>query len=134
MSSGVEHLAHEEDDAIAGGLGPHLRAAPRQSFAGQYAGLVAVGDALVLAEEVADFATADADVTRRDVGVLTDMAIQLGHERLAEPHDLAVGSTLRIEIRSALAPADRETGERVFENLFEAEELDHSEVHARVEP
>ena len=80
LSPGVEHLAHEEDDAIAGGLGPHLRAAPRQSFAGEYAGLVAVGDALVLPEEVADFPTTDADITRRDVGVLADMAVQLGHE------------------------------------------------------
>ena len=88
---------------------------------------------LVLAEHVADLALADADVAGGDVGVLADMARELGHERLAEPHDLAVRAALRIEVGAALAAADRHAGQRVLERLLEAEELDDAEVHRRVE-
>ena len=75
-----EHLVGEEHAAVAGGLGAHLRAAPAEALAGEHAGLVAVGDPLVLAEEVADLPAADADVTGGDVGVLAEVAVQLGHE------------------------------------------------------
>lgn len=59
---------------------------------------------LVLSEEVADLPAAHTDVTRRDVGVLTDVAVELIHKGLAEPgHDLAVGLTLWVEVGPALA-------------------------------
>ncbi len=60
----------------------------------------------VLAEQVADLAAADADVTRGDVGVLAEVAVQLVHERLAEAHDLGVRAAVRVEVRAALAAAD----------------------------
>src|SRR5690606_12456026 len=115
------------------GVGAHDRAAPVQTLAGDDAGLVAVGHALVLTEQVADLAYADADVAGRDVDVLTDVAVQLGHERLAEPHDLAVGAALGVEVAAALAAAEGETGQRVLEDLLESEELDRAEEHGRVE-
>jgi uncharacterized protein with PIN domain len=49
-------------------------------------------------------------------------------KRLAEAHDLAVGAALGIEVRAALAAADRHAGERVLEDLLEAEELDDAEI------
>ena len=61
------------------------------------------------------------------------MPVQLGHEALTEPHDLVVGSALGIEIRAALAAADRHPGERVLEGLLEAEELDDAEVDRGME-
>ena len=61
------------------------------------------------------------------------MARQLGHERLAEAHDLGVGLALRVEVASALAAAHRQRREAVLENLLEAEELQHAEVDSRVE-
>lgn len=61
------------------------------------------------------------------------MAVQLGHERLAEAHDLLLGATLGVEVRAALAAADGQAGEGVLEDLLEAEELDDAEVDARVE-
>src|SRR5690606_27799444 len=90
-------------------------------------------DALVLAEHPPDLAGADADVARRHVGVLTEVAVQLGHEALAEPHDLAVGAALRVEVRAALRATDGETGEGVLEDLLEPEELHDAEVHRGVE-
>src|SRR5690606_26996667 len=56
----AQHLLCEEDRAVAGRLGAHEGAAPGDALAGQHAGLVAVRDALVLAEQVADLAPAHA--------------------------------------------------------------------------
>src|SRR5690606_14795814 len=130
---GAQHLLDEEDRAVTGRLTTHLGPAPTQPLAGEHRGLIAVGDALVLAEQVADLAPADSDVTRGDVGVLADVAVELGHEGLAEPHDLHVGATFGVEVRAALAPADRQAGEGVLEDLLETEELDRVQQNARVE-
>src|SRR5690606_22472655 len=128
LPPGLEDLVGEEHRAVAGGLGADLRAAPAEAFAGQDAGLVAVGDPLVLAEQVADLAPADAGVTGRDVGVLADVPVQLGHERLAEPHDLALGTALGVEVGAAFAAADGQPGERVLEYLLEPEEFHDPQV------
>ncbi|CVN75064.1 Uncharacterised protein [Streptococcus pneumoniae] len=129
----AQHGVDEHHGAVAGGLSADQRAAPRQALAGEGAGLEAVGQSLVLAEHVADLAGAHADVTGRHVRVLTDVAMQLRHEGLAEPHDLAVGLAGGVEVRAALAAADRHAGERVLEDLLEAQELDDPEVHGGVE-
>ncbi len=102
----AEHLRGEVDGAVAGGLGPDQRAAPVQALAGQHAGEL-VAQLLVLAEQEADLAAADADVAGRDVGVRADVAEQLGHEALAEAHHLVVALALRVEVRAALAAAHR---------------------------
>ncbi len=134
LAPGAQHLGGEQHAAVAGGLGPGLGAAPADALAGQHARLVAVGDPLVLAEQVADLPAADADVPGRDVGVLAEVAVQLGHEGLAEAHDLGVRAALGVEVRAALAAADAEAGQRVLEDLLEAEELHDPEVHRGVEP
>src|SRR5699024_2385985 len=69
-AAGPQRLVREDGRAVAGGLLAHERAAPVQALAGEHPSFVAVGQALVLAEEVADLAGADADVPGRDVGVL----------------------------------------------------------------
>src|SRR5690606_38455151 len=117
----------------AGGLGAHLRAAPADALAGEDAGLVAVRDLAVHAEHVADLAAAHADVTRGNIGVLADVAVQLVPETLAEAHDLGLALSLQVEVRAALAAADALTGERVLEDLLEAQELDDGDVHRGVE-
>src|SRR5690606_33605930 len=117
VAAGVEHFVDEVGGAVAGGFGADLGTTEGQVLAGQHPGLVAVGDSLVLADEVADVAPARPDVAGRHVGVFTDVALQFGHEALAEPHDLAVGAPLGIEVRAALAAADGQAGEGVFENL-----------------
>src|SRR6201999_3053731 len=101
-------------------------------LAGEHAG-EAVGDALVLAEHVADLAAADDDVAGRHVDVGADVAIELGHEALAAAHDLAVALALRVEVGAAIAPAHRQAGERVLEGLLEGEELEDRLVDAGVE-
>ena len=76
VALGLQHFLGEVDDAEAGGLGTDEAAAPVQALAGQHAGEL-VGELLVLAEHVADFAAAHADVAGGHVGVGADVAEQL---------------------------------------------------------
>ena len=69
-----EHVVHEVDGAVPGGFGPDQTAAKGESLAGDGAG-EAVLESLVLAEEIADLSAPDADVSSRDVNVLTDVAV-----------------------------------------------------------
>ena len=130
---GGQHLRREVDRSVAGRLGPDERAAPVQPLSGQDPGEL-VGQPLVLAEQEADLAAADADVAGRHVGVRADVAVQLRHEALAETHHLVVAFALRIEVGAALAAAHRQGGEGVLEHLLEGQELKDAEIDRRVEP
>ena len=61
------------------------------------------------------------------------MAVEFVHQRLAEAHDFGVAPTLGVEIGAAFAAADGQAGQRVFEGLFETEELHDPEVDRGVE-
>jgi hypothetical protein len=104
IAARLEHLFDEEGGTVAGGFGARQGTAPAQALAGEHAGLVAVGDALVLAEHVADLTPADADIAGRHVRVLADMAIQFRHIALAEAHDLGIALAFGIEVRPPLPP------------------------------
>ena len=47
----------------------------------------------------------------------TDVLAELGHEGLAEAHDLVVRLALGVEVAAALAAAHRQRGQAVLENL-----------------
>ncbi len=128
----LEHVFHEVHGAVAGGFGADRAATVLQALAGQDTD-VAIGDALELAEHVADLATTDADVAGRNVDILTDMAVQLGHEGLAETHHFGFRLALRVEVGAALAAAHRQAGQRVLESLLEGQELEHALVDRRME-
>ena len=117
-----EHFLGEIDRAVAGGFGTNQRAAVVEALAGQHAA-EAVGQLLVLAEQVADLAAAHADVAGGHVGVGADVAEQLGHERLAETHDFVVALALGIEVAAALAAAHHDRRQAVLEDLLEGQEL-----------
>ena len=110
-------------------FGTDERAAVAAALAGQDAVFKTVADALVLAEQIADLAAADADIARRNVDVRADVPIQLGHERLAEPHDLRVALAVRIKVRTAFGAAHRQRRQTVFERLFKGEELHNGKIH-----
>jgi hypothetical protein len=65
--------------------------------------------------------------------VFTDVAGELGHEALAEAHDLIVGFALGIEVGASLATANRQVGQSVLEDLLEPEELDDPQIDGGVE-
>ena len=60
------------------------------------------------------------------------MALQFGHEALAEPHHFVVALALGIEIRTALAAAHHQSRQRVLENLLEGQELQDAEIDRRM--
>ena len=132
LARALEHFLREIAQAVARRLGAFKAAAIAQPLAGQRT-VKFVVQAFVLAEQIADLAPADADVARRNVGVRTDVLVQLDHEALAEAHDLRVGFALRVKITAALCTADGQAGQAVFEDLLEAEKLDDALIDRRME-
>ena len=118
----LQHFVGEIDAAVASGFRTNQRTAPAQTLAGEDAGEF-IAEALVLAKQETDLASAHADVAGRDVGVRADVALQFGHEALAEAHDFVVTLAFGIEIGTALAAAHGQRGERILENLFKRQEL-----------
>ena len=57
------------------------------------------------------------------------MSVELCHECLAESHNFCIALAVWIEVRTALAAADRETCQGVLEDLLESEELDDSRIY-----
>ncbi len=129
----LQHVLQEVDGAVAGRLGTDQAATELEALPGEHAREM-VRDALVLAEHEADLAGADSDVAGRHVDVGADVAVQLGHERLAESHHLVVGLALGVEVGAALRTTHRQTRQTVLERLLEGEELQHALGHRRVEP
>src|SRR5690606_12054967 len=128
VATPVEHVLAEVDTAVAGRPRPDERTAEGHALAGEDTG-DAVLQALVRAVQIPDLPGTHADVAGGDVGVLADVAVQLHHERLAEPHHLALAVRLRVEVAAALGPAHGQAGQRVLEHLLEGEALEHALVH-----
>ena len=62
------------------------------------------------------------------------MTVQLGHQALAEGHDLPVAFALGVKVAAALAAADGQAGQAVLQNLLKAEEFQNGQVDAGMEP
>ena len=118
VAAALERLCRHVDEAVARCLGARKAAAVGKPSAREHADVL-VADALVLTEEEADLSAAHADVARGNVGILPDVAVKLGHEALAEAHDLVIALALGVEIAAALAAADGKTREAVLEDLLE---------------
>ncbi len=129
---GGQHLAGEVHDAVPGGFLADMGATPFDPFSGERAHET-LGDALVLSEEIADLALAHPDVSGGHVGELSDVGVELGHERLAEPADLRFAPPLRVEVRTPLGPAHRQGGQGVLQGLLEGQELEEARAHRRME-
>ena len=129
----LEDLLQVVHGAIAGGLGAGQGAAVAEALAGEHAVLPHALQAAVLAEEEADLAAAHAHIAGGHVHIRPDIAIQRGHEALAEAHDLRVGLAGGIEVGAALGAADGQAGQAVLEGLLKAQELDDAGVDVRLE-
>src|SRR4028119_2142816 len=133
LVKGLQHLPHEVGAAVSGSFETDWGAPPVDLLAGEGAGLVAVGNALVLAEHITDLARPYPGITGRDVDVLANVSVKLGHVALAEAHHLAIRLTFGVEVGSALAAAYPEAQQTILEDLFKAQEFYGTEVHRRVE-
>ena len=128
----LDHVVDVVDDTVAGGLGADQTATPGATLAGEDT-LPGVAHLAVLAEQEADLATGDTDITGGDVSVGTDVAGQLGHEGDTEATDLAVGLALGVEVGATLTTAHVQAGQGILEDLLETEELQDGQVDGGVE-
>src|SRR3546814_9341334 len=71
---------HEIDRDKTRGLRARTGTAIDKAFSGQNARFITIGDALVLAEHIADFTPAYADVPSRHVRIFAQVAVQFSHE------------------------------------------------------
>ena len=124
----LEHFEQEIYVSVTGSFGTDKRTAEFQTFSGKRAGIF-VCEFLIHSEHVAYFASAYAYVACRNVGIRTDIAPQLGHESLAETHNLAIALAAGAEIRTTLCATHRKRGKRVLESLLERKELQDTEVY-----
>src|SRR5690606_1313612 len=86
----------------------------------------------VHAVHVADFPTANANITSRNVKIRADMAPEFCHESLAEAHDLIVALALRVEVRTTFTTAQWQCGQCILEHLLKSQELENAQVHGWV--
>ena len=98
----MQHVFQKVDRSVACCFGSHEAAAKFQTFASEHAGKFR-GDTLVRASHIADLAAANPDVSSWNVGIMSNMAIELGHETLAKSHDFTVRTALWVEIGTTFA-------------------------------
>lgn len=94
MTGTFKHFTHKVETAEAGGLGTHQTTAEFEILSGEYAGEI-TRETLVLSEEVADFSCSYADIACGNVDFGADVAIKLGHKRLAEAHNFGIALAAR---------------------------------------
>ncbi len=133
LAAVLQHLPGKEDDTVAGRLRPTRQTAEGETFSCDHA-LVAIGEPLILPEQIADLPGPHAQVAGGHIRMRPDMAEQLRHEGLAETHHFRVGLAVGIEVRAALAAADGQTRQAVLEDLLESQELDDAGIDIRREP
>ena len=129
----VQDLGEVVHGAEARGLGTDQGAAVGLALAGEDAVFKGALQAAVLAEQVADFPAAHADVAGGHVDIGADVAVEGIHKALAEAHDLGVGLAAGVKVAAALAAADGKAGEGVLEDLLKAQELDDAGVDRGME-
>ena len=120
------------DNAVTSGLRPDQAATPAATLTSENT-LPLVGKSAVSTEHVTDLTTSNTNITRRHIGLSTNVLVQLAHESVAETANLAVRLALGVEVRATLATAHVEAGQGVLENLLEAQELEHGEVDGGVQ-
>src|SRR5699024_2470864 len=95
--------------------------APRQPLTGKHSRFITICDALILTKKVANFPRSHANITGRNIGIFTQVPVQLCHEGLAKAHHFGIGAAMRIEIRSTLRTTNGHPSERVFKDLLKTE-------------
>ena len=129
----LENFVKIVNSTETGCFGTDEGTAVAAALAGENAILVCAANPLILSEEETDLTAAYTDVACGDVDAGSDVTLELGHEALAETHDLSVGLAVGIEVGAALTAAHGEGSKAVLEGLLEAEELHYGEVNVRSE-
>mmetsp|Transcript_1488 Transcript_1488/g.2942 ORF Transcript_1488/g.2942 Transcript_1488/m.2942 type:complete len:337 (-) Transcript_1488:16-1026(-) len=132
LANASEHVVYEVHAAVASGLGSDEGTTPVDALASENT-LKVVAESLVLAEQETDLATTNTNISSGDIAVGSNMALKLGHERLAEAHNFGVGAALGVKVTATLSTTHGESRKGVLEDLLKAKELDDGQVDGGVE-
>ena len=122
----LQHFVQVVHSAVTGGFRTGQGTAVGKALTGEHAVFPGALQASVLSEQVPDFSAAYAHISCRDIGFRTDVTVKSGHKALAKTHDLTFRPSCGIKIRTALAAANRKSGQGILENLFKAQEFDNA--------
>ena len=128
----IEHVFAKIYTAVARCFGSYTATTKGQTLTCENPGK-AILEPLVLTEKIADFAGPNSDVTRRYIGIFTNMAMQFRHQRMTETHHFEIALTFGIEISSTLGAPHRKPCQTVLECLLETEKLENAQSHGRME-
>jgi hypothetical protein len=126
------HVEDEIDHPVACRFRADEASTPMQSFPSQYAHEL-VPQLLIRPKHISNLPRARPNISGRDIGIRTNMPLQLCHERIAEPPNLTVRFAFGVKVGSALAAAHAQAGECILEGLLETEELEDRQVHGGVQ-
>ena len=88
---------------------------------------------LVHSIEETDLATANTYVTCRNILIRTNATPEFQHKGLTETHNLRVGLTYRVKIRTTLGTAHRQSRQGILKGLLKAQKLKHRRRNSTVE-
>ena len=132
LAVSLEHFFCVVNQAIACCFWTDQAAAKSKRFTSQDTSIELV-KAFVLAIEVADFTSADTDITSWNVKRWTDVFLQFCHKALAEAHHFSISLTFGIKVRSTFTTADWQASQYIFKDLLKSEEFQDTLVYSWVE-
>ena len=104
-----QHVLRKIRHAVTRRLRAQQAAAPVGFFAGEGTRKI-IGQLFILAEHIAYFARAAAQISGGNVGVIADVMVELIDKRVAEAHDFVVAFAARVKVRAAFSAAQRQRG------------------------
>ena len=124
----LHHLLQHINKSVASGLSAPQRTAKGNGLTSQHA-LIHTSKTFILAIKITHFAATHANIACRNIPVSANIFEKLRHKALAKEHNLTVRFPFRIKIRTALATANRQTGQGVFEYLLKTQKFQNALVH-----
>src|SRR5690606_36895119 len=79
------------------------------------------------------FATTNAYIAGRHIGIWSNVAKKFSHVRLAKAHNFTVGFSFWAEIGTAFSTTHGQCGKTVFKSLFKSQKLQNTEGNTCVE-
>ena len=121
-------LTGQVQKSVTSCLSSCKRSAVGQTFSGQNT-FIQSGDSLVLSVHITDLTSTSSDISSRNINVCSNIFVKLCNKALAECHDLSVGFTLRIKVRTTFTTTDWKSGQGILEYLLKSKEFDNSDIY-----
>jgi len=132
LSGVLNHLLDVVNDTVTSGLRTDQRTTPGETLTSEDT-LPGVLESLVGTEKVTNFSATDVNVTSGNIGISTNVSVELTHEGNTESADLGVGLALGVEVGTTLTTTHVQASKSVLEDLLITKELEDRKVDTGVE-